>query len=400
MAGKWGQIGPRGSIRNGSRTKARGGGSGRPTSATQIKMLRRCPQEWRFKYVDRIDVPFGSDAMDRGSCFHKAAELAVEQALEQAPTTTALSVDDILAHVAWPKPGIAESTRGLVRELGGMDISRAVATEEKIRFNLGRHTVIGYIDRRDEDRIWDYKTGHAPSRSELLDSEPAIPIYLHAAHEEWGVTKGTWWYVDHDIRHTFEWSPDTKAQVTEILEEARALQSEKATPGADNCRYCPYKDMCPAFDEHITKLAAKIETPITETNFAADITVLATKRKEMADLASMAEARKKELDAILKKHVEVNGEVDTGTYKLTLARRSTIRYPDRELTLAAVAEAAGESHEDLSRMVTEINAKALDAYIKSLPDAKQRSARAAAEETGRRDCTPYLKGTKRKGGPF
>jgi RecB family exonuclease len=171
----------------------------RPLSATSLKTYRRCPQQWKLKYVDGLSEepkPF----LNLGSAVHAALEVMFDRRVAApAPLEEMLvAFDEAFDPEAYPTDEERERRRAdgerMVREFHEKhadDFRPPLAVEKRLDFELEGARFTGYVDRIDKVeggriRIVDYKTGGSFDLDRVR-TEMQLTLYQVGAEEKLGM---------------------------------------------------------------------------------------------------------------------------------------------------------------------------------------------------------------------
>jgi len=239
-------------------------------SASDMETYATCPLKYKFSRVMRIPTPRTIN-MRFGIVIHEVLESFHRYAPDQ-PETPAEAHERLLRlyKTAWRRGGFTDADddrqyymRGLkALELYGKRLAteegRPKLFEEQFSFRVDDATVRGRIDRIDElpDGSWeliDYKTGKSKGESGLKE-DLQLSLYQLAAAEKWGIedARGAYWYVLDDKKVPVSQSAETlgsvRARVAEVAKGIREQQFDP-TPSFQTCKYCDFRDLCPAVEK-------------------------------------------------------------------------------------------------------------------------------------------------------
>ena len=245
-------------------------------SHSKLATYENCPQQYKLKYIDRIEPPEAGEGIEAflGSRVHETLEKLHKELI----LTKLNSLDDLLLYYKeqWDKnwhENILIVKRGYTKDnywnVGKEAItsyykrnypfnrSKTLATEYPITFQIDDYTIRGFIDRLGHQNegiyeIHDYKTsGYLPSQ-EKIDSDRQLALYQIGIKEHFRDAEDIrliWHYLIFDKELT---SARTDAQLTDLKKEIVALIKtiEKDTryePIESNlCDWCEYPEYCPA----------------------------------------------------------------------------------------------------------------------------------------------------------
>jgi putative RecB family exonuclease len=202
--------------------------------------------------------------------------------------------------------------------------------------------------------------------------------------------KLTLWMLRHGVRQETTRKPDQLASALTYV-ETLGSQTESATefPARinSNCVYCDHRRQCTAYTE---ALEGKREFVCED---LADLEAVTREREQVARIAKILNARKDELDRVIKTHLKHNDELVLGGVRYRMFNATSVEYP-LEPTLAKLAEVTGMSRDGLLGKVATIDNKALDDLLKTLGKQTESSRvallKAELEAYAQKRYTPRL----------
>ncbi|MDF1524155.1 MAG: PD-(D/E)XK nuclease family protein, partial [Trueperaceae bacterium] len=200
---------------------------------------------------------------------------------------------------------------------------------------------------------------------EEVDTSLQMSLYHLAARQLWPWAKKvrlTFDMLRHDIRMTTERDEEQLAAARAYVETmGRMTEEAREFPARlnSNCVYCDHRQDCPTY-----AAALRGERTVVCEDLE-DLELVAQEREEVARLAKVLYARKRELEGVLKSRLEDQDELVLGGVRYRMFNAASKEYP-LERTLSALASATGESPEALLAQVGSIDKKSLDALVKKL----------------------------------
>jgi putative RecB family exonuclease len=351
-------------------------------SHTRVKQWEQCAMAYKLKYLDHSPAQ-RIECLDLGIVVHRALELLVGQAMSGQERLTHAAAQACLDE-AWAQEkatGCAQYTDAkamverFVDEEANLELDNVLGVEQAFRIDAGGTKLAGVMDRidrvdADTIEIIDYKTGVMIPTAEDLASNLQLTLYQHVAQTLWPWAKHvrlTLHMVRHGIKlHTTR----TSEQVADALKYVGATAQQIATAAKSGdypctlsaaCGTCLYRLSCPAYRALLTASEAVHDAA------PRSLEMVASQREHMSALAKAADARKRELDVILRQALDEQDEV------VAAGRRYTIRHAARRsypvvTTLARLSATSNEPAMALSERLTSISNSRLSAYLKSIEE--------------------------------
>ncbi len=348
-------------------------------SYSRLTRFEQCPLSYKLHYLDKQQAEPGV-ALRFGKVIHAVLEqLVSEHVLDEL--TGPLSEERAIAlyRDAWAADGLSginvfeeglHILRDLVREEGVVDHRDVLAVEKEFHLSVGPFTVLGFIDRvnwvDDETvEVIDYKTNRQIFARDEVDSSLQMSLYEVAARTLWPWVKNvklTFRMLRHGLRQQTRRTPEQLADALAYV-ETLGIQTETAKEFPArlnaNCVYCDHRTHCNAYAE---ALQGKPHLVCEDTR---DLEAVAREREQAARLAKILYARKEELEGVLKAHLRDRDELVLGGVRYRMFNTASHEYPV-DATLALLANATGQSREELLDKVAVVDKKALDTVLKAL----------------------------------
>ena len=355
-------------------------------SYSRLSRFEQCPLAFRLNYIDKLQAEPGIP-LRFGKLIHAVLEVLVREHMEAertAPLTEERALE--LYQQAWAAEEMAgielfqegvEMLQAFVRDQGELDHKDVLAIEKEFRLKVGRFTVLGFIDRVDwvDDstvEVCDYKTNRMLFTRDEVDSSLQMSLYHLAARQIWPWAKNvrlTFHMLRHGIRMRSERTPEqlqAALAYVETMGEATESASEFPARLNTNCVWCDFKQHCPAYAE---ALKGKREVICQDLE---DLEAVAREREEVAHLAKVLYARKRELEDVLKVHLQDQDELVLGGVKYRMFNTTRVDHPF-EPTLKVLQEATGLGRAELVARLAAIDKKALDGLLKELGKTTDRA---------------------------
>jgi len=348
-------------------------------SYSRLSRFEQCPLSYKLHYLDKQQAEPGIP-LRFGKVIHAVLENLIREVIideRTGPLSEDRAVE--LYREAWNTDGLAginvfeeglHILRDFVREEGVVDHRDVLAVEKEFHLSVGPFTVLGFIDRvnwvDDETvEVIDYKTNRQIFTRDEVDSSLQMSLYEVAARTLWPWVKNvklTFRMLRHGLRQQTRRTPEQLADALAYV-ETLGIQTETAKDFPArlnaNCVYCDHRMHCKAYAE---ALQGKPHLVCEDTR---DLEAVAREREQAARLAKILYARKEELEGVLKAHLRDHDELVLGGVRYRMFNTASHEYPV-DATLALLADATGQSREELLDKVALVDKKALDTVLKAL----------------------------------
>jgi putative RecB family exonuclease len=245
-------------------------------SHSRLATYENCPQQYKLRYIDRIQLPEGEEGIEAflGSRVHETLEKLYKELI----LTKLNSVEDLLdyynaqwdrnwhGNVVVVKKGF---TKGHYRNAGKESItnyykrhqpfnqSKTLSTEQLLTFKIDDYTIRGFIDRLGQNskgiyEIHDYKTSGSLPSQDKLDNDRQLALYQIGIKEKFRDAKDIrliWHYLIFDKEFRSARSDaqlkDLKKQIVSLI---KTIEKDlRFNPTESNlCDWCEYPEYCPA----------------------------------------------------------------------------------------------------------------------------------------------------------
>jgi DNA helicase-2/ATP-dependent DNA helicase PcrA len=232
----------------------------RRLSASAIERYERCPLSYKLELEWKLPEEPAAN-LQYGAAMHSALLAYFEAVRKGRP----MSADEVVGYFLslFEKAKIEDQTQRQLYERDGPQQLRAflespaatpdgrvAMVEHSFQFEVAGTSVIGRIDRVDEDEhgytIVDYKTGN-PKSQELADESLQLSIYALAMSAIKPVQRLVFQNLQDNTPIVTERSPEAlHTAETKIVAAASGIAAGRfePTPGA-HCNWCGYRTICP-----------------------------------------------------------------------------------------------------------------------------------------------------------
>ncbi|WP_338869344.1 PD-(D/E)XK nuclease family protein [Myxococcus stipitatus] len=346
-------------------------------SYSRLSRYESCPLSYQLHYLDKHSAEPGVP-LSFGKALHAVLERLIQDVLD-TEYAGPLSEERVLQlyREAWTAEGLSGLDlfhQGLgilqdfVRQQGRVDSRDILAVEKEFRLPVGPFTVLGFIDRVDwvDDEtihVIDYKSNYQLFTREELDTSLQLSLYALAARRMWPWAKKvrlSMWMLRHGVlQETTRTEEQLDAALAYVETLGQQMETAESFPARlnPNCVHCDHRRTCPAYAQ---ALEGQRRVLCEDTS---DLESVARERQEVAHLAKILNARKAELEGVLRAHLAEKDELVLAGTRYRMFNTTSLDYP-LEPTIAVLARATGLSREALVERLGSVDKKALDALLK------------------------------------
>ena len=245
-----------------------------PLSASAIESYETCPLKFKLRYDWRLpEEP--TAALQYGGIMHALLKQYFDESKAGKPPSDEqmlarfraefanTKIDDPTQRMLYERDGLRQLADFLAARRADAGTFEVLATEQQFRVTIGSVTVTGRIDRIDlcadgVVQVVDYKTGKAKDEKEA-DKSLQLSIYALAVPKiDPQLTPGRLVFYNLvtnagvETRRTPEALQKVEGKVRDVAAAVRAGNFEPK-PGF-HCRWCGYKDLCPATEEALVQI--------------------------------------------------------------------------------------------------------------------------------------------------
>ena len=233
-------------------------------SVSQFNTYNRCPRIYRYSYVFRIPTP-AKPYFDFGSTIHKVCEELTKDIMDGKEVSIELALRYLDAY--WKNEGYSSETEEQQAKEESKQIlqtfldeqsqmkSKIVALEKKFIIKIGDYSVLGYIDRIDQDGddyiIFDYKTAKEVTSKNKLKEDIQLLTYDLAVQDIFKKRPkqvGLWFLRKNKKVMVEPNDEDIESIKKQVLETIKNIIDEDYTPTPGwVCGNCDYKLLCDAW---------------------------------------------------------------------------------------------------------------------------------------------------------
>jgi RecB family exonuclease len=347
-------------------------------SVSRIKRYAQCPKAYELHYVQKRPAEPNA-ALAFGKLLHAALErtyqqIVVDKISGRFPRELLLAA----YRYEWTRAGLTDFAtfeEGLhllgdyVAQHPTVDHTSVLAIEQEFRLPVDRFEVLGYIDRVDRIdgetvEIVDYKSNRLLFSRDEVDHDLQLSIYALAARALWPWVKQvrlSFYMLRHAVRLETARSAEQLAAAREYV-AAFGHQMETATefpPRLNaNCAYCDHHAGCDAYDR---ALRGEVNLDGVDAN---DLDAVGRARRDLAHTLKILNARKDELDTVLKTHLKEHDELVLAGVRYSMFDVTKMSFPLRR-TIDLVSDATGVAKAEVANRIAVIDKAALDDLVKS-----------------------------------
>lgn len=364
----------------------------RHLSVSRLKKYEGCAYDFYLRYVMGYKTTEFSVAPAFGTLLHETMERLFKW-IQEEEFSGALPESKMLEFYreAWQQSGLTGIEiyqeglfilRTYARNHPEVDHFRIIAVEHEFNIELEEFTVNGKIDRVDrvnDDtiRIVDFKSNRMIFSREEIDVDLQMSVYGLVAKKEWPWAKNIEFVFDmlrHDAKLRTERTDQQLADAADyvVLLGRQTENDPEYRPRINpNCGFCDYRSQCDAYKRAISEKTEMVAT-------GKDLDALAELREKVASIAKAAYGKRRDIDEILKAHIEQSGQLVVDGYRFSLqpkpsygfASAALERYPV-ERTLSKAIKLVGISRERATDELVGIDAGKLQEFLKGLPGGRR-----------------------------
>ncbi len=348
-------------------------------SYSRLSRFERCPKSYQLHYLEQLPSE-PNDALRFGKAIHSVLEHLVREVVEDERTGPLVEARALeLYQQAWTNDGMGGAAlfhegvtilKEFVRQQGVLDHMSVLAIEKPFELEVGRHSLIGYMDRVDcladgVVRIWDYKTSRALFSKEELDSSLQMSIYFAAARKMWPwarTVKLGFWMLRHGIHQHTDRTPEqieSALRYVETLGIATETATEFPARLSTYCAWCDHKANCAAYENAIKGNSVVVSAD------SSDLEAVAREREEVATLAKLMYQRKEQLDLVLKASLKQHPELVLNGTRYRMLHTTSLEH-ELGTTLDLLTNATGLPRDEIVRKIAVVDKKALESMLKGM----------------------------------
>lgn len=294
-------------------------------SYSKISTYQGCPRKFKLQYIDKLpEVP--SDALEIGSEVHEWIKNYTQHCQDAGLQTDLEFLRSVNA-----RPEVMELLERFADT--HMFAPGNYTFEEMWKMDFEGYTWWAVVDLL-EDRgetviITDYKTDRAIRSQADIESDLQLKIYAERASEKVPEAQEFICRIDfvrfgviREVTYMREDIPKIKREMLSAVERIESDEEFKARPGA-MCAWCSWTADCPAIKAD-----------------GVEVITCPEDAEKLAAQKIAIEARKKQIDALLKEYCTVEGNIEVNGMSVGWQISETDKYPNTE-SIARIIEANG-----------------------------------------------------------
>ena len=374
-------------------------------SFSRINRWENCRLSYKFYYLDKVGAET-TQPMALGNVVHAALE-AIGRQWQAGQVETPEAVSSIYKKAFSEGKAIGLSAYGdglgiVQRYVSGLQQTpNVVEVEWHFDFDVGKHSLSGFVDRIDEGpdglEIIDYKTNHALYTSDELHGSLQLSIYAEAVRQQFKPKQEEFPVAFEMVRHGIRQQSrrdvhqlkEAMAYVESVGDQIEAAEEFPPTVSA-NCASCEFRRICPAYQKALTD---KHEVAQVD---GGDFEAVAKERERLAGLVKILSARKDEVEEIIRKGLDERDSIEAGGMKYRFSSSISITYPIQG-AVEALYSATGQN---LISRISTVDKRKLESVLKeiepTLSPEKLTHLTSRLEMIAQKTVTPRFMATKGK----
>jgi len=200
-------------------------------SFSSLNSFLTCPRRWKWLQTEPLEL---TPPLRIGDLVHRTLRRAVEEDLDILEALPLCVEDETPSEIA--------ASRNILRKFD-LPLGKVIALEQKFEFDLGKHTVVGVVDRVEEidgkTVITDYKTGKQVNDDYHLQAAIYTMAYPGSLFRFYYITLGK------IITHNFTPQElDQQAKLIEAIADYMETCEEFEPAPNKYCRTCQFLSRC------------------------------------------------------------------------------------------------------------------------------------------------------------
>jgi putative RecB family exonuclease len=376
-------------------------------SVSRIKRYVQCPKAYELHYIEKRPSTPG-EPLIFGKLLHSPLERVYREVVSDRIVgrfpverlVDAFRHEFVLAGLT--DFGMFDEGLRLLKDYAAehpiVDYRNILGIELEFRLPVDRFEVLGYIDRVDriDDEtveIIDYKSNRMLFSREEVEHDLQLSVYELAVRAllPWVKrVRQTFYMLRHAVRLE---TSRTKEQLAAAREYVAAIAHQMETASEfparlnTNCAYCDHNADCPEYAR-----ALRGEVKAGEVN-EHDLESVSRSRQELAHSIKVLNARKDELDDILKAQLEERDALVLAGVRYAMFDVTKLSFPLRR-TIDLVSSATGLPKPEVANSIAVIDKSALDELVKrvgkQIPRDRVAMLKAELEAVGERSVSQRL----------
>jgi RecB family exonuclease len=356
-------------------------------SVSRVKRYAQCPKSYELHYVKKKGST-DSVALSFGKVLHAALERTYRQIVADR-VAGVFPRRLLVSHYRYEfgRAGLTDFAlfdeglamlKDYVAQHPYVEHDQVLGIEQEFRLPIDRFEALGYIDRIDRIdaetvEVVDYKSNRQLFSREDVETDIQLSVYAMAARALYPWAKKvrlSFYMLRHALRLETTRTPkaldSARQYVAELAEQMETASSFPARLNA-NCAYCDHRGDCDAYAQ---ALRGEVHVDGIDPEKLDD---LARARQQLTHTIKILNARKDELDAVIKDHLKEHDALVIGGVRFSMFPVTKNVYPLRR-TVELISSATRQPQRAVFDQIAVIDNSAVSDLLKKLTKDHPRDA--------------------------